>query len=105
MEKSKKKPTNENLDEGDDLGLGSLEDQKEKLMERFFEACKNGSVESIKKFLGNELLDPLELDSSGWSALQWAVVKNHPEKQEKKKKQNKILHTNYQNLMKLLKSL
>ena len=79
MEKSKKKATQENIDEGDDLGLGSLEDQKEKLTERFFEACKNGSVDSIKKFLGNELLDPLEKDSNGWSALQWAVVKNHPE--------------------------
>ena len=79
MEKTKKKPANENIDEGDDLGLGSLEDQKEKLTERFFEACKNGSVELIKKYLGNEILDPLELDSSGWSALQWAVVNNHPE--------------------------
>ena len=49
MEKSKKKPANENIDEGDDLGLGSLEDQKEKLTERFFEACKNGSVEAVKK--------------------------------------------------------
>ena len=79
MEKPKKKVVQENMDEGDDLGLGSLEDQKEKLTERFFEACKNGSVESIKKYLDNELLDPLELDSSGWSALQWAVVNNHPE--------------------------
>ena len=79
MEKTKKNKTNENIDEGDDLGLGSLEDQKEKLTERFFEACKNGSVELIKKYLGNEILDPLELDSSGWSALQWAVVNNHPE--------------------------
>ena len=79
MEKTKKKATQENIDEGDDLGLGSLEDQKEKLTERFFEACKNGSVELIKKYLGNEILDPLELDSSGWSALQWAVVNNHPE--------------------------
>ena len=78
MEK-KKKPIQENLDEGDDLGLGSLEDQKEKITERFFDACKNGSVEAIKKYLGNEILDPLELDSSGWSALQWAVVNNHPE--------------------------
>jgi len=79
MEKPKKKITQENIDEGDDLGLGSLEDQKEKLQERFFEACKNGNVENIKKYMGNDLLDPLELDSSGWSALQWAVVKNHPE--------------------------
>ena len=66
-------------DEGDDLGLGSLEDQKEKLTERFFDACKNGSVELVKKYLGNEILDPLEPDSNGWSALQWAVVNNHPE--------------------------
>ena len=79
MEKKKKKPANENIDESDDLGLGSLEDQKQKITERFFEACKNGSVELIKKYLGNEILDPLELDSSGWSALQWAVEKNHPE--------------------------
>ena len=79
MEKQKKKPTQENIDEGDDLGLGSLEDQKEKLTERFFEACKNGSVEAIKKYLGNEILDPLELDATGWSALQWAIVNNHPE--------------------------
>ena len=43
------------------------------------EACKNDSVELIKKYLGNEVLDPLELDSSGWSALQWVVDKNHPE--------------------------
>ena len=79
MEKQKKKPAQENIDEGDDLGLGSLEDQKEKLTERFFEACKNGSVEAIKKYLGNEILDPLELDATGWSALQWAIVNNHPE--------------------------
>ena len=79
MEKTIKKTVQENIDEGDDLGLGSLEDQKEKLTEKFFEACKNGSVEAIKKYLGNEILDPLELDSSGWSALQWGVVKNHPE--------------------------
>ena len=56
---SKKKAINDNLDEGDDLGLGSLEDQKEKLTERFFDACKNGSVELVKKYLGNEILDPL----------------------------------------------
>ena len=31
MDKNKKKPTPENIDEGDDLGLGTLEDQKEKL--------------------------------------------------------------------------
>ena len=74
---SKKKAIQE--DEGDDLGLGSLEDQKEKLTERFFEACKNGSVELVLKYLGNEILDPLEPDSNGWSALQWAVVNNHPE--------------------------
>jgi len=79
MEKQKKKPAQKNIDEGDDLGLGSLEDQKEKLTERFFEACKNGSVEAIKKYLGNEILDPLELDATGWSALQWAIVNNHPE--------------------------
>ena len=79
MEKQKKKTAQENIDEGDDLGLGSLEDQKEKLTERFFEACKNGSVEAIKKYLGNEILDPLELDATGWSALQWAIVNNHPE--------------------------
>ena len=78
-QKQKKKPAQENIDEGDDLGLGSLEDQKEKLTERFFEACKNGSVEAIKKYLGNEILDPLELDATGWSALQWAIVNNHPE--------------------------
>ena len=76
---SKKKAINDNLDEGDDLGLGSLEDQKEKLTERFFDACKNGSVELVKKYLGNEILDPLEPDSNGWSALQWAVVNNHPQ--------------------------
>ena len=74
---SKKKAIQE--DEGDDLGLGSLEDQKEKLTERFFEACKNGSVELVLKYLGNEILDPLEPDSNGWSALQWSVVNNHPE--------------------------
>ena len=79
MEKQKKKPAQENIDEGDDLGLGSLEDQKEKITERFFEACKSGSVEAIKKYLGNEILDPLELDATGWSALQWAIVNNHPE--------------------------
>jgi hypothetical protein len=79
MEKTKKKKTEENIDDGDDLGLGSLEAQKEKITERFFEACKNGSVELIKKYLGNEILDPLDLDSSGWSALQYAVVNNHPE--------------------------
>ena len=79
MEKQKKKKAQENIDEGDDLGLGSLEDQKEKLTERFFEACKSGSVEAIKKYLGNEILDPLELDATGWSALQWAIVNNHPE--------------------------
>ena len=78
MEKSKKK-SQENMDEGDDLGLGSLEDQKEKLTERFFEACKSGNVEALKKYLGNEILDPLEPDSNGWSALQWAVVSNNPE--------------------------
>ena len=60
---SKKKAIQE--DEGDDLGLGSLEDQKEKLTERFFEACKNGSVELVLKYLGNEILDPLEPDSNG----------------------------------------
>ena len=75
----KKKPAQENIDEGDDLELGSLEDQKEKLTERFFEACKSGSVEAIKKYMGNEILDPLELDTAGWSALQWAIVNNHPE--------------------------
>ena len=75
---SKKKPIQDNLDEGDDLGLGSLEDQKEKLTERFFEACKKGSVELVQKYLGNEILDPLEPDSNGWSALQWAVVNNQP---------------------------
>ena len=53
---SKKKAIQE--DEGDDLGLGSLEDQKEKLTERFFDACKNGSVELVIKYLGNEILDP-----------------------------------------------
>ena len=79
MEKQKKKPAQENIDEGDDLGLGSLEDQKEKITERFFEACKSGSVEAIKKYLENEILDPLELDATGWSALQWAIVNNHPE--------------------------
>ena len=79
MEKQKKKPAQENIDEGDDLGLGSLEDQKEKITERFFEACKSGSVEAIKKYMGNEILDPLELDATGWSALQWAIVNNHPE--------------------------
>ena len=78
-QKQKKKPAQENIDEGDDLGLGSLEDQKEKITERFFEACKNGSVEAIKKYMGNEILDPLELDATGWSALQWAIVNNHPE--------------------------
>ena len=45
----KKKTIQDNLDEGDDLGLGSLEDQKEKLTERFFDACKNGSVELVIK--------------------------------------------------------
>ena len=75
---SKKKAIQDNLDEGDDLGLGSLEDQKEKLTERFFEACKKGSVELVQKYLGNEILDPLEPDSNGWSALQWAVVNNQP---------------------------
>ena len=76
---TKKKAIQDNLDEGDDLGLGSLEDQKEKLTERFFDACKKGSVELVQKYLGNEILDPLEPDSNGWSALQWAVVNNQPE--------------------------
>ena len=61
------------------LSSYAIEDQKEKLTERFFDARKKGSVELVQKYLGNEILDPLEPDSNGWSALQWAVVNNQPE--------------------------
>ena len=68
-----------NVDDADDLELGTPEQQKEKIKERFFEACKSGNIEIVKKFINHELLDILDLDSGGWTSLQWAVVNNHAE--------------------------
>ena len=80
MDKAKKKAHHENIeDDGEDLDIGSTEDLKKKIKERFFEACKKGNCETILKSFNNELLDVLEVDDNKWSALQWAVVNNHPE--------------------------
>ena len=79
MDKPKKKPHHENLeDDGEDLDIGSTEDLKKKIKDRFFEACKKGNTEIIQKSFNNELLDILELDDNKWSALQYAVINNHP---------------------------
>ena len=79
MDKTKSKIMKEQIEDLDDAELGSLEDQKKRLKERFFDACKNGNVEYLKKNLDNELLDILEPDENKWSCLQWAVVKNQKE--------------------------
>ena len=79
MDKPKKKPHHENLeDDGEDLDIGSTEDLKKKIKDRFFEACKKGNTDIIQKSFNNELLDILELDDNKWSALQYAVINNHP---------------------------
>ena len=101
MEKTKN--NQENIDDGDDLSFGTPEQQKEKVKEKFFDACKNGNVEIVQKLINHELLDILELDSGGWSALQWAIVNNHPEivkivykKYEKEKNNKKNTKSNTQ---------
>ena len=78
MDKTKSN-NQKNVDDADDLELGTPEQQKEKIKERFFEACKSGNIEIVKKFINHELLDILDLDSGGWTSLQWAVVNNHAE--------------------------
>ena len=79
MEKGKTKAQEHINDDLDDAELGTPEDQKKRLKERFFDACKKGNVEYIKKNLNNEMLDILDVDENKWSCLQWAVVKNQKE--------------------------
>ena len=76
------KPSNQqsNLDDFDDeADIGPVEDRKKKIKEEFFTACKKGDVEMVAKKINSKLLDVLEVDENQWTALQWAVVNNHPE--------------------------
>ena len=74
-----KKKNEENIDDLDDAELGSLEDRKKKIKDKFFDACKKGDLNGVNKLIDNELLDLLEPDDNKWTALQWSVVNNHPE--------------------------
>ena len=101
-----KKKTTENIDDLDDADIGSVEDRKKKIKDRFFDSCKRGDMALLNKVIDDELLEILEPDDNKWTGLQWAVVNNHPEivkilyqkqleiekkmqKLKKKKKQNK----------------
>ena len=69
-----------NIDDFDDeADIGPVEDRKKKIKEEFFTACKKGDVEMVAKKINSKLLDVLEVDENQWTALQWAVVNNHPE--------------------------
>ena len=74
-----KKKAQENIDDLDDADIGSLEDRKKKIKDRFFDACKRGDMNLLNKVINDEILDILEPDDNKWTALQWAVVNNQPE--------------------------
>ena len=74
-----KKKTTENIDDLDDSDIGSVEDRKKKIKDRFFDSCKRGDMALLNKVIDDELLEILEPDDNKWTGLQWAVVNNHPE--------------------------
>ena len=74
-----KKKAQDNIDDLDDADIGSLEDRKKKIKDRFFDACKRGDMNLLNKVIDDEILDILEPDDNKWTALQWAVVNNQPE--------------------------
>ena len=48
-----KKKNEENIDDLDDAELGSLEDRKKKIKDKFFDACKKGDLNGVNKLIDN----------------------------------------------------
>lgn len=74
-----KKNNLEATDDFDEVDIGSVEDQKKKIKNIFFDACKSGDTATVKKFINHKLLNILEPDANKWTALQWAVENNKKE--------------------------
>ena len=80
MDNPKKEAQPSAMDDFDDeADIGPVEDRKKKIKEEFFNACKKGDAEVVAKRINSKLLDVLEVDENQWTALQWAVVNNHPD--------------------------
>lgn len=98
MENINKQESDDEVEEEADAGDEIQRMEKRRV--EFFKLCKAGlqtkrDKKKLIKLLNDELLNVLAVDDNKWSALQWAVVNNHPEivkmvypkvKQEQEKK-------------------
>lgn len=78
MEENQEANNNQkDLEDLDDVDLGPSEDRSKKIKEKYFEACKKGDINYIKKVLNSELVK--EVDDSKWTGLLWAVINDFRE--------------------------